>query len=213
MSLQLTVDRNYTAGFAGSILRAGPHRAKVARITSATVGTDPGVSTNRISRAFGWTGEQGELGGTTPQTGVIPAEVPEVQVGGPVFFGILGNPKHYALYGDANGALDPTIDLPQYTEGEFFDMATGLVVQLFNETTATKNMAYGDGLAFVPDNITTENNPLALPYGALVSVPAGSNAPTGFVLIPNARIQTVQSLAASAVGTLVLANGIVQLTQ
>jgi hypothetical protein len=211
--LQQNVNRNYTTGFPGAIVRGGPHRAKSARITSATLGTDPGASTNRVSRAFGWTGEQGEVGGTTPTTGVVPAEVPEVIVGGAVFFGILGARLHYALHGDAASALDPSLDLPQYSEGEFFDMVTGLVVQLFNETTAVKAMAYGDGVAFVPSSISTGNNPLALPYGALVSVPAGSAAPTGMILIPNARIMTPQSLTASAAGTLVLANGIVQLTQ
>lgn len=211
---QQTINRNFTTGFPGDIVRDGPKRAKPARIMSATLGTDPGASTNRISRAFGYSGEQGSLGGgSTPTTQTYPAFVPEVEVGAPSFFGILGNAKQYALYGDASGALDPSLDLPQYANAEFYDMVTGMVVQLFNETTAAKTMNYGDGLAFVPNNITTVNNPLALPYGAIVSYPAGGTVPTGFVAIPNARVTTPQTLAASAVGALVLGEGIAQLTE
>jgi hypothetical protein len=204
MSLQSQVNRNYTAGFPGSIALAGPHRAKAARIMSVTLGTDPGASTNRISRAFGYSGEQGELGGSTPQTGVIAADVPEVVVGGPNFFGILGNRMHYALYGDANGALDPVLDLPQYTEGEFFDMVTGLFVQLFNETTGTKSMTQGDGLAYVPNNIAVANNPLALPYGALVSFPSTVAVPTGFAAVGST---TGGSLAANTYYAKITARG------
>lgn len=211
---QQEINRNFTTGFPGDIVRAGPTRAKPARIASATVGTDPGLSTNRISRAFGYSGEQGSFGGgTTPQTQTYPAIVPEVIVGGAVFFGILGHPKHYALLGDASGSLDPSIDLPLGSNAEFFDMATGIVVQLFNETTGAKTIGYGDGLAFVPSTITTGNNPLALPYGAIVTFARGGAAPTGFVAIPNAFITTPQSLAASAVGALVLGEGVAQLTE
>lgn len=210
---QQAINRNFTTGFPGDVVRAGPTRAKPARIASASVGTDPGLSTNRISRAFGYSGEQGAMGGTTPINSTFAAIVPDVIVGGPVFFGILGHQKHYALSGDAAGSLDPSIDLPQGINAEFFDMCTGLVVQLFNETTGTKAVGYGDGLAYVPSNITTGNNPLALPYGAIVSYPAGGSVPTGFVAIPNARITTPQSLAASAVGALVLGEGIAQLTE
>lgn len=204
---QKTINRNFSTGFPGDVVRDGPRRAKPARITSPTADTDPGLSTNRISRAFGYSGEQGALGST------FAADVPEVAVGGPVFFGVLGNTKHYALMGDAAGSLDASMDLPQYANAEFFDMCTGLVIQLFNETTGAKTINYGDGLAYVPNNISTANNPLALPYGAIVSYPAGGAVPTGFVAIPNARITTPQTLAASAAGALVLGEGIAQLTE
>lgn len=210
---QQSVNRNFTTGFPGDVVRDGPSRAKPARIASASVGSDPGLSTNRISRAFGYSGEQAALGGTTPANSTFAAVVPDVIVGGTPFFGILGHPKHYALFGDASGALDPSLDLPQYVNAEFFDMSTGLVVQLFNETTAAKTMNYGDGLAYVPSTITVANNPLALPYGAIVSYPAGGAVPTGFVAIPNARVTTPQVLAASALNALVLGEGIAQLTE
>lgn len=208
MSLQTTVLRQYTTGFVGDIVRDGPKRAKPGRIASATVGTDPGASTNRIGRAFGFTADVPAQGNTRA------AMEATVSVGGPVFYGLLGHPKHYALAGTTvGGSLAPTIDLPIGALGEFFDMVTGLVVELINETTGAKTVNFGDQIAYVPNNISTGNNPLALPYGALIAVAAGSAAPTGMILIPNARIQNPITIAASAAGALVGGNTIAQLTQ
>ena len=204
MGFQSTVNRQFTAGFVGEIVRNGPTRAKPARIASATVGADPGLSTNRISRAFGWSADLNPVGGMEGS----------VIVGGAAFYGILGNPKHNTLQGTtAGGSLASSLDLPQYAEGEFFDMATGLVVELFNETTGVKNVNFGDQVAYAPSTISGANNPLALPYGALIAVPAGSAAPTGFTLIPNARVQNPTTMTASALGTLVASYTIIQLTQ
>lgn len=204
MGFQSSVNRQFTAGFPGEIVRNGPTRAKPARIASVTLGVDPGASTNRISRAFGWSADLAPVG----------AMEGSVVVGGAAFFGILGNSKHNALQGTtAGGSLAPSLDLPQYAEGEFFDMATGIVVELFNETTGVKTVNFGDQVAFCPNTISGANNPLALPYGALIAVPAGSAAPTGFTLIPNARIQNPVSMTASALGTLVATYTIIQLTQ
>ena len=210
---QQSIQRNYTTGFPGDIVRDGPMRGKVARIESATVGTDPGASTNRITRAFGWSGEAGVVGANVPGGSTYAAEAPRVIVGGPLFFGILGHTKHYALSGTADGSLTAALELPVGSEGEFFDMVTGMVVELFNETGATKAIAFGDRLAYVSSAITEAQNLLELPYGALISLPSGAAVPAGFVLIPNARVMTVQSLTASAEGALVVGNAIVQLTQ
>lgn len=207
MSLQTVVNRAYTPFFAGQVVREGPKRAKVARIVSATVGTDPGASTNRISRAFGYSQEIPELGNSP----VI--QEAEVIVGGANFFGILGHPQRYALLGSNGNALAPSYDLPMGEEGEFYDMVTGLAVEVFNFTTGAETVNFGDNLGYVPSNITTGNNPLAAPYGALVSWAAGSAAPTGVVQIPNARIVVPLSLAASAAGALVSGLTVVQLTQ
>jgi hypothetical protein len=207
--MQNTVYRQYTTGFPGDIVRDGPKRAKPARIASATVGTDPGASTNRISRAFGFTADIAGQGPTT-----YAAMEQTVSVGGAVFFGILGHPKHYALQGSAaGGTLGASLDLPQGFEGEFFDMVTGMVAELINETTATKVTTFGDQVAFVPTTITALQNPNALPYGALVSVPAGASAPAGMILIPNARVMNSVSANASGVGALVSVYTIIQLTQ
>jgi hypothetical protein len=194
---QTTVNRAYTPGFAGQIVRHGPQRAKPARIVSATLGTDPGASTNRISRVFGYSQEIPELGNSPV------VQEAEVIVGGAVFFGILGNPQNQSLYGSAGNALAPSYDLPQGAEGEFFDMFTGIMWEIFNFETAAQNINYGDLLAYVPATITTANNPLALPYGALVSYAAGSALPTGLVAIPGAKVIVPLALAASAAGALV----------
>lgn len=207
MSLQTVVNRAYTPGFAGQIVREGPKRAKIARIISATIGTDPGASTNRISRAFGYSQEIPTLGNSP----VI--QEAEVIVGGANFFGVLGHPQRYALYGKSGDSLAASYDLPQGAEGEFYDMVTGLMVELFNFTTGAETANFGDPVGYVPSSITAANNPLAAPYGALVSWAAGSSAPTGVVQIPNARIVVPLSLAASAAGALVSGLTVVQLTQ
>lgn len=206
--MQNTVYRQYTTGFPGDIIRDGPFRAKPARISSASIGPDPAQSTNRVSRAFGAVSE------VLPTGNTYSAMEMTVAVGGPIFFGILCHPKHYALYGSvALGSLSASMDLPVGAEGEFADMATGLVVELHNETAANKSVNYGDGVAYVPSNITVGNNALALPYGALISVPAGGPAPTGMILIPNARVINPESLGASAAGALVSGYTLIQLTQ
>lgn len=207
MTFQSKVNRNYTTGYPGEIVRDGPVRAKPGRIASLSVGTDPGASTNRVSRAFGWSAD-------TPTTGItLAAMSPQVVVGGTPFYGIMGHPKHYVLQGTtAGGTLAPTLDLPLGYEAEFFDMVI-MVAELFNETTAAKTMNYGDGVAYVPATITAGNNPEALPYGALVSFPAGGAPAAGMIAIPNARVINPESLAASAVGALVSAYTFIQLTE
>lgn len=202
---QTSVKRNYTTGFPGDIIKDGPLRSKPARIASATVGTDPGASTNRISRAFGYTSDIAAQGTT------LAALEANVSVGGPIFFGVLFNPKHYVLNGTVSGGpLAASLDVPQGFEGEFADMVI-MVAELFNETTGTKAVAFGDNIAFVPNNISTANNPNQLPYGALVSYSGA--LPTGLVAIPNARVQNPISLVASAPGAAVSGYTIIQLTQ
>ena len=205
---QASVNRNYTTGFPGDVINDGPHRAKPGRILSATLGSDPGASTNRITRAFGFSAEMPVEGLTNA------AEVAEVIVGGPNFFGVLFNRLRYILNGTpAGGPLASSLDLPQGADAEFTDMVTGLVAEIFNFTTGAVTPNYGDPIGYVPSTISTANNPLALPYGALVSWAAGTSMPTGLVAIPNARLILPTSLAASAVGALVSGYTKIQLTQ
>jgi hypothetical protein len=205
--LQTTVKRAYTTGFQGQIVRTGPMRGKVARILSASIGTDPAASTNRMSRVFGYSADESIPGGTT-----VAGDIDGVVLGGTDFYGILGHPERYASYGQVGNALAPTIDLPQGTEGEFFDMVTGMVMEVFNPNTSSETYSYGDTLAYVPNNITTENNPLVLPYGALVWVPAGSSVPTGMLAVPgNPKIIQVTTVGASADGAPVSALTVVQI--
>jgi hypothetical protein len=206
MAFQTVVNRNYTSGFPGDIIRDGPMRAKPGRIGSATIGADPGFSTNRISRAFGYQSDQPPLGLTYAAQGQI------VVVGGPVFFGVLGHPKHYALPGvSPQGSLAASLDLPIGYEGEFFDMVTGMVMELYNETGANKQMNYGDQVAYVSSAITVGQNPDAMPFGALVSLAPGAAAPAGMVIIPGAKVVNPVAMGASAPGALVSAWTIVQI--
>lgn len=205
---QSSVLRQYTTGFPGDVVRDGPYRAKPARIASVSVGTDPGASTNRITRAFGYVADIAAQGTTRA------AMEGTVAVGGANFYGILGHPKHYALNGSASGGtLGSSMELAQGALGEFFDMVTGMVMEFFNDTTAAKTINVGDQIAYVPNTISTGNNPLALPYGALIGVAKGAAAPAGMILIPNASVQNTISLSASAAGSLVLGYSIGQLTQ
>jgi hypothetical protein len=205
MSLQTTVQRAYTTGFAGQLVNDGPRRAIPARITSPSVGTDPAASTNRMSRAFGYSGEVAATGTTVAAREITAA------VGGTAFAGILGHPQHYALYGSNGNALTPSMDLAYGELGELFTMFTGLIVELFNETTAAKAGAYDDQIAYAPNNIPGADNLQFIPYGGLISVPAGSAAPTGFILIPGAKLINAFSLGASAAGAPVSGLSIIQL--
>lgn len=205
---QKTVNRQYTTGFPGDIVRDGPQRAKVGRINSDL--TNP-LAKNTISRVFGYTSDQAPLGtqSATSYSGLDGI----VAVGGPVFYGVLGNPKHYALQGTTEGGpLAATIDVPNSFEGEFFDMVTGMIVETFNQTAALKNITFGDLLAYVPNNITAANNPNNLPYGAIVTY--NGALPAGLVAITGGKVvQTVTGLAASAPALPVSTYVIVQLTQ
>jgi hypothetical protein len=207
---QKTVNRQYTTGFPGDIVRDGPQRAKPGRIDSDL--TKP-LARNTISRAFGWKSDEPPLGTNNPAGYNYTSLDAVVAVGGPVFYGVLGHPKHYALQGTAQGGpLAATIDLPNGFEGEFFDMATGIVVEVYNETTAAKNITYGDKLAYVPNNIDPAKNPNNLPYGAIVTY--NGALPDGFIPIPNGFVaQTIQGLAASGPNNQVSTYAIVQLTQ
>ena len=205
---QKTVNRQYTTGFPGDIVRDGPQRAHAGRILSDL--TKP-LAKNTISRVFGYSNDEPPLGNApnysyTPLDGVV-------TVGGAVFYGVLGHPKHYALQGtEAGGPLAATIDLPNGFEGEFFDMVTGMVVETFNETAAAKDITFGDLLAYVPNTISGGDNPNNLPYGAIVTYKGA--LPTGLVAIPNGKVvQTVKGLAASAPAAPVSTYVIVQLTQ
>lgn len=205
--LQTTVKRAYTTGFQGQIVRFGPQRSKMARILSATIGADPAASTNRMSRVFGYSADESIPGGTT-----LAADAPGVVLGGTDYFGILGHPERYALYGSAGNSLAPSIDLPQGTEGEMFDMFTGMVCEIFNSTTGAVTMNYGDTLAYVPAGISGANNTMVIPIGGLVYVPKGSAVPTGMLAVPgNPIIVSPVPLAASAVGAPVSALAIVQI--
>lgn len=206
MSFQTTVNRQFTTGFPGEIIKDGPLRAAAGRIVSADANNP-----NRIGRVFGYSADGGVVGSGASQT--YAAECPNVVIGGTTYFGVLGHPKHYALRGSVGDTLGASYDLPQGAEGEFFTMATGLVVEIANETTGTKNVVYGSSLAYVPAGISGANNPNGLPIGAIVAVAPGGSVPTGMLAIPGSKVLNPISIAASAPGAVVAGVTTVSLTQ
>ena len=197
---QKVVNRNYTGAFPGQITFDGPKRAKPGRITSATG--------NTVGLEFGVSGEV-----PSGSNNVQAVQELRAAVGGTVFLGILGHPQHYVLNGtQAGGPLAASDDLPQYSEGEFFDMVTGMAVYIFNETTATKNIAYGDSLAYCTTATTGAQNPQGVPVGGIISVAAGGSVPAGFQAIPNSKVRNPISITASAPGAPVAGLTNIQLT-
>lgn len=202
MSLQKTVQRAYTTAFAGQLVEDGPRRARPARILTA----DP-ANPNRMSRAFTWGGELAQAP-ASPGLGYVA----EVQVGGDTnqFFGILGQPYSYAMFGSAGNSLAPSQDLPAGALGEFFDMATALCVEIFNEDAGARSNHFGDRIAFAAAPVAA----VGIPTGGLIALPPDdSAAPAGYIVIPNARLVRPMDLAAAGPGAPVSALGIIQLTQ
>lgn len=196
MTFQRKVNRAYTTGFPGDVIMDGPLRARPGIIVSPTVGTDPAASTNRVSRVFGYVSDAPDTGIGTDITHATDAKL--VEVGGENFFGVLFHPKHYTLFGTSDGPLAASLDLPQYSPGEFAHMAF-IVAEIFNETTAAKTSTFGDKLAYVPKTISAADNPQALPYGALVSY-TGDTPPTGMLAVPLGQVVNTVSIPASSAG-------------
>lgn len=97
-------------GVVGEIFLAGPTRAQ-----SGIIDSDGVTNPNRVGRVF---------------TQVAAADGHCTIGGSGKFYGILSNPKVYPSYGAASGTLAPTLDLPQYAQGEFVQESTGLIVAL-----------------------------------------------------------------------------------
>lgn len=138
MAFQKTVNRNFTQGLIGTISNDGPTRALPA-IIAAKAG-----AYNRVGRAFGYKAD-------IPTTGTTKAALENtVEIGAAPFFGILGAPKHYALFGNAvDGPLGPTLDLPANSEGEFFSMAfMVLAVSLGRDAAVATGIPYGTPLYY-----------------------------------------------------------------
>ena len=188
---QQVVNRQYTLGFIGEIIRDGVLRAKPGRIKSDT-------ALNGISRVFTYSGNTGTPADSVANAVGYAAQTYEVESGGTgAFFGILAHPKHYALSGGQAGTLSPTMTLQKNSEGEFVDCTSGMLVEVFNETTTAKNVNYGDKLAFC--NSATTPNAQGVPQGGIITY-SGATPPTGFIAIPNAFVTLAVTIGASAAG-------------
>jgi hypothetical protein len=108
MTFQSSVSLEQGFGVVGELFLDGPLRAQPGIIDSA--GTTPAF--NRVGRAF---------------TQVAAADGHCTVGGMGVFYGILANPKVYPSLGSSSGTLAPTLDLPQYAQGEFVTMGEMIV--------------------------------------------------------------------------------------
>lgn len=105
---QNTVNRSVPFGMVGEIAIDSPSRVSPARIT-AKAGTPAAVG-----RAFGFT-DTTELGNYQVYD--------HVTVGAAPFFGILVQPKEYALYGNtAEGPLGASLEMPEGANASFIRM-------------------------------------------------------------------------------------------
>lgn len=209
--LQHTVNRNYATGLIGEILRDGPIRANPARINNAT------ATPNRVGRAFTYVGDSDITGATRSMLG---QEVAPGGTGG--FFGILGIPKHYALYGtnspapgEMGGPLSPTMDLPDGSEGEFVNMGI-MLLELRNGADAAGVIPYNAQVYYCVAPAVASAGFVATTVadvGALFAFPAATDPATvpaaQFAPVPGGLvINALPSLAAGAT-----AQTIVQLTK
>lgn len=195
--LQSSVRRQFATGLSGEIIADGPLRAKPARITSNGVATP-----NRIGRAFTYAADKGGTGATVAMLSQ------EVIVGGVgAFFGILGIPKHYALYGtnspavgEQAGPLSPTMDLPQGSEGEFVDMGI-MLLDVTNGNDTSGVVPFGGELYYCTTAKVAAAGfvaTTAADLGKLYSfhTPAGVDL-TKWAKVPNAQIRNAVSGVAS----------------
>ncbi|ATW57883.1 hypothetical protein CNR33_00037 [Pseudomonas phage tabernarius] len=206
MPFQQVVNRAYTTGFVGEFVRIGPKRVRVGRII-ANVQNAP----NRIGRAVGYVSDLSVVGSAGSHT--LAADSDAFRVGDPIFAGLMIHPKHYALSGVAGDSLAPSLNLPNGSEVEVAYMATGLVVELVNHTTAEIDAKFGWALAYVSSATTAVQNPVGLDIGTLIVYDPSGAVPDGYVAIPNSRITNAVTIGASAVGAIIGATTIVDLTQ
>ena len=152
MTLQTSVAAAQGFGVVGEVYLAGVMRAQPGIIDSA--GADP--NENRVGRVF----TQGTADG-------------HCNVGGSgVFYGILANPKVYPLRGIVGDTLAPSLDLPQYAEGEFVYDTTGLIVTL----PAAANV--GDDVLYDTTSGVISTQPSSAPATGAQRVAYASNVAT-----------------------------------
>ena len=158
-----------------------------------------------MSRAFGWVGEVHQPGSTTAML------APTAVVGGNPYAGILINPKHHALQGGKGGTLSPINAIPDGSEGELAKMAI-IVAEIFNMTTAQQVIGPLWKIGYVSNAVLDADDPLGVPFGALVATPDGSNFPAGVLNIDYAQVLNPITLAPSAAGALVSGYTIISIT-
>lgn len=209
MAFQKTVNRNFTTGFPGEIVRDGPTRAKAVRISalSALLKSNARYHGNVVGRVYGYTGE-------VPSTGTtLAALAPTVAIGGAVYAGLLINPKHYALQGNSvDGPLGASLAVPDGIEGEVADMSI-VIAEVFNIALTSATIDQSFAVGYIPNSVVDATETTGIPFGALVAAatPAALVA-LGGIVITGAKILNTITLAGSAPGAPVAGLTIVQLT-
>lgn len=207
MGFQQRVNRNFTQGFPGEIVRAGPSRGQSVRIAKLTPAVAARYQGNLVARVYGFTGEVPASGQT------LAAIAPIVTIGGPVYAGVLIHPKHYALFGNATeGALGASLKLADGAEAEVSTMNI-IVAEIFNLKIGAVNVTPEFAVGYVPNNVDVAKETVGIPYGALVVAETAEEiTDAGCLLLPGVKIENNIGLAASAVGAPVSGLTIVQLT-
>lgn len=224
---QKTVQRQFTKGFVGEVVRDGVLRAKPGRIESATLSNGFGLVYGFQAASSTYAQQTGSPGlpeadkvvnttraasGTTPavQASGLAGEVFAVVVGGAPFFGILAHPKHNALSGTPNGSLDPTYTLPIHTEAEFVDCCSGLVIPLYATETANQSAKYGDRLMYA----TADYAAASIPKGGitLYAEKSAGVIADGFAELPGAFIIDPVSVAKGSSTVASFAATVIQIT-
>jgi len=108
MTFQSQVFPDQVSAIIGEPFVDSPSRVKPVIINSS------GATPNTIGKAYTYV-----VGAADPTAGAGTN-------GGGAFAGILVNPKVYASQGAATGSLDPTLDIPDNTEGELMTMGTAV---------------------------------------------------------------------------------------
>lgn len=153
MGFQSTVRLDQTDGIVGEVIFGGPLRAEPKTLNSTS------AANNVIGRVFQ------QVAGANNDN-----EVSSDVGSAAVFAGILSNPKEHATSGPATGTLDPTLTLPNNTEGSLVKEGT-MIVEL---TSASNNI--GNEVYYNHTN------------GTLSSVAPGAGAPANSTRVPNGTV-------------------------
>lgn len=205
MTLQKSVLRQYTQGFIGEISADGPKRGNIGIITQNAPGGV--VIPNRIGRGFTYAADVGGVPSTgdastgtatmgwIEQRAIVGKDASDTN---PRFFGILGIPKHFTLYGNSvDGPLGPTYDIPDNSEAEFMTMAI-MNVAVANGSTAAGTLPYWSQVYMCIAAGTTESGGNGAPTGTrdigrLYVFPTGAPSTESagrFLLVPGCRTTT-----------------------
>lgn len=187
---QSAVNINMGAGVVGELYLGSESSLRAQPGVIDSVGT---TNPNRVGRVFTQT----------------PAVDGHCGVGGTgVFYGILGNPKVYPLYGTAaGGALAASLDLPQYAKGEFVYETAGIWVTLAGAASIGDLIDYDTTTGALASRAATtpasgaQRIAFASNVATVTLMPAGSPLlKVGSVIVSGGKTTTIISLGTGTGG-------------